>query len=88
MLGQLARAGVHAGQGFFISRALPAEEFAAFLDLCNPDRDGRAELDDDAASDDSEPDSSNPFTPHLPDIRAYTGSMPTRGLTARHHIVP
>jgi diguanylate cyclase len=85
MLGQLARAGVHAGQGFFISRALPADEFAAFLDQCNPDR-----TDDDAARDidtGGQDGHDGPFEPHLPGHRAYNGASPTRGLTARHQIV-
>jgi diguanylate cyclase (GGDEF)-like protein len=85
MLGQLSRAGVHAGQGFFISRALPAEEFAAFLDQCNPDR---AELNPSPIRPESGSDEQfAAFEPHLPGQRSYTGSAPARGLTARHQIV-
>lgn len=85
MLGQLSRAGVHAGQGFFISRALPADEFAAFLDQCNPDHvsSGEATVRSEVGA---EP-LVELFVPTLPEQRSYNGSVPVRGLTARHQIV-
>jgi EAL domain-containing protein (putative c-di-GMP-specific phosphodiesterase class I) len=86
MLGQLARAGVHSGQGFFISRPLPGDEFAAFLDQCNPDRVDRTDQAEPVATGEAGAVDGNPATPHLPGTRAYSGSMPARGLTARHHV--
>jgi diguanylate cyclase len=85
MLGQLARAGVHSGQGFFISRALPGDEFVAFLDQCNPER-----TDANPPGERDESGADRPatlFAPTLPDYRAYNGAAPRRGLTARHQIV-
>jgi diguanylate cyclase (GGDEF)-like protein len=89
MLGQLSRAGVHSGQGYFISRPLPADEFAAFLDQCNPDRSNETVHADHQlqASKGSTGPGTNPFTPFLPEHPSDPTSAPTRGITARHHIV-